>query len=399
MPARWLAASTDKQASSAVSFLFSCSYATWSTHWRAEIQRKRLFFCSCARVRSLVPCCRKEKVWLVRLVARIADRRESRLQDERRARERERENEAEWHLAHSFNRRCRQRRIHVCLCICQKSRRKNTIGEKRERKRARRAEDKRQAYNNKTELIDTTNAILYGWCRCCCDEHRVVLLVELQHFSQVLLKDIDSSRQRWWTETMCDQREIRQWALNIRIERSWNTVKMMVANHRWWARWRWWARHMSSIDSAIGRTSRWGDIDGWAILFEYITEFFGQLSGSRESEINYRAFTEIELDSSQEVPQSEEEVRTEEEWFSRKITKYSLSRCVLLPWIEFSHWLSESECTYLAAKTMFLRVPISLGSEWCRATKSAVTLVGKSLSQTARKSSANWLASPKVNEE
>jgi hypothetical protein len=40
------------------------------------------------------------------------------------------------------------------ICISQKSRRKkNTIGKKKE--------EKRQAYNNKTELIHATTSILY----------------------------------------------------------------------------------------------------------------------------------------------------------------------------------------------------------------------------------------------
>ena len=90
-------------------------------------ERERLFFCSCAWVRSLVPCCREEKVWLVRLVARIADRRESRLHDERRMAPGTFTQSA----MYTYRDTC------VCLCICQKSRRrrrrKNTIGGKRER--------------------------------------------------------------------------------------------------------------------------------------------------------------------------------------------------------------------------------------------------------------------------
>lgn len=139
---------------------------------------------------------------------------------------------------------------------------------------------KGKAYYNKTELIDTSDSILYGggrrWSRCCCNEHRIVFFVIFQHFSKILLKNVYSSRQCWWTEPVCNQWEMCQRTLYVWIEWSWNTVIVMT-HHRWRIRWRCWTSSVSTRCRSIVRCSScWcRSVDRRTVLFENFTEFSG----------------------------------------------------------------------------------------------------------------------------
>ena len=90
----------------------------------------------------------------MRLVARISDRRESRLGDEKNERKNSGDMAPATLIQSYTDRSC------LCMYVCvylskeqKKKKKKNTIGK--------REEEKKQAYNNKTELIETTTSILY----------------------------------------------------------------------------------------------------------------------------------------------------------------------------------------------------------------------------------------------